>query len=380
MKKFIISVLCAAVFFIGLGTLVEKAGARFKTDEKALELVRKARVAIGGDSAIASVKSLRIVGQTSRTFKVEGVDRTESGETEIAIQLPNKLMKMVKIGHDDGTGSGEPEIRKHVEVVVVGDAKNARTMTVTADGNAPNGAEVRKIVIKKADGTTEELNGSEAGKNVIVRKIEGGNAVITVEDKDVSTTDNKQVIVRHAGGEGMAAHHDAMRQNEMLRLTLSLLMSSPEGLDVNYTFGGESDVDGTACNIVVAESAGSSFKIYLSKSTDLPVMMSYKGMKMPTIMKFRTKNEAKAGEEPKDVMVFTRKVEGPAIEMTEFNVKFSDFRSVGGVQLPYKWTQTAGGNADETFDVTTYEINPANIADKFQNQTVMVRVKKPTEK
>jgi hypothetical protein len=379
MKRFVFGVLGVAIFFIGLGTLVERAGARFKSDDKALELVRKARVAIGGDAAIASVKSLRIVGQTARTFKVEGVDRTEAGETEIAMQLPNKLMKMVKIGHNDGTGSGDPEIRKQVEVVVVGDAKNAKTMTVTADGDAPNRAEVRRIVIKKADGTTEELNGAEAGKNVTVRRVEGGNAVFTVEDKDVSNPDNKQVIIRHAGGEGMAAHHEAMRQNEMLRLTLSLLMSSPEGLDVNYTYGGESDVDGTSCNVVVAESAGSSFKIYLSKSTDLPVMMSYQGMKMPTMMKFRTTSDAKAGDEPKDVVVFTRKAEGQAVAMTEFDVKFSDYRSVGGVQLPYKWTQTAAGNADETFDVTTYEINPANIADKFQNQNVMVRVKKPTD-
>ena len=35
------------------------------------------------------------------------------------------------------------------------------------------------------------------------------------------------------------------------------------------------------------------------------------------------------------------------------------------------------GDAYETFDVTNYEINPANIAEKFQNQKVMVRMKKP---
>ena len=35
------------------------------------------------------------------------------------------------------------------------------------------------------------------------------------------------------------------------------------------------------------------------------------------------------------------------------------------------------GEVGETFDVTNYEINPANIAEKFQNHKVMVRTKKP---
>jgi len=33
--------------------------------------------------------------------------------------------------------------------------------------------------------------------------------------------------------------------------------------------------------------------------------------------------------------------------------------------------------ADEMFDVTSYEVNPANISEKFQNQKVMLRTKKP---
>ena len=65
------------------------------------------------------------------------------------------------------------------------------------------------------------------------------------------------------------------------------------------------------------------------------------------------------------------------MKKAEFTVKFSDYRTVNGVQLPFKWTQTVGGELDETFDVTNYEINPANIADKFKNQNVMVRMKKP---
>ena len=46
---------------------------------------------------------------------------------------------------------------------------------------------------------------------------------------------------------------------------------------------------------------------------------------------------------------------------------------VSGVQLPYRWTTSVGAQTTEVFDVTGYEINPANIAEKFQNPKVLVR-------
>src|SRR5437868_461569 len=102
MKRFFFSILFVSVFCIGLGALVDKAGANFKSDEKALALIQKARQAIGGDSAINGVQSIVIVGQTTRGFKIDGGDRTEKIDTEIAMQLPDKIMRMMKIGHDDG--------------------------------------------------------------------------------------------------------------------------------------------------------------------------------------------------------------------------------------------------------------------------------------
>ena len=44
---------------------------------------------------------------------------------------------------------------------------------------------------------------------------------------------------------------------------------------------------------------------------------------------------------------------------------------------------TAHHNAmktDETFDATSYEINPANIGEKFKDQKIMVRTAKPDSK
>jgi hypothetical protein len=65
-------------------------------------------------------------------------------------------------------------------------------------------------------------------------------------------------------------------------------------------------------------------------------------------------------------------------ENAEFQVRFSDYRSVNGVQMPYRWVTTIAGVTDETFDVTSIEVNPANIAERFQNDKVMVRTKAET--
>ena len=438
MKRFAITILTVAVFFVGLGALVDNVGAKFKSDEKALDLVRKARIAIGGDAAINAVQSMRIVGQTTRTVKVDGADRSEQGETEIALQLPDKLIKSVKIGHNDGNGVAEIRLDQRIDVVVTDEAKPGQTMKIVADGNS-DGAVARKIVIRKDDGTVQEITGDEAAKfitkedrpgmpagahtitlkknvdgtieqvgggenqTIILRKADGtgGNSTFSSKDGKTFNIDGHDVVMGRAiagGPTGFA------RDNELLRTTLSLLLTAPQGMDVSYTFGGESNVDGTDCNVVVAEFAGTSYKISLSKSSNLPVMLSYSAPKMPMMfartfkageepkggVMITTSDNAVAGEpifmarttapkdgDPKDNVMFARTIKLDGGPVAEYSVKFSDYRTVNGVQLPYKWTRSAGGSTDEVFDVTNYEINPANIAEKFNNQNVKMRLAKP---
>lgn len=334
MKKFIIMVLCVSTFFIGLGGLVDKAGAKFKSDERALEIIRLARIAIGGDANINNVRSLTITAKTTHNFEIDGVSKTEQGDLEINLQLPNKFSKMLKIGE----GNGGNIVKKDVKVIVM---KNGDEKTMPApdkDGNV-------KIFKKHGDKTVVEENNSGDGKKM------------TVEKK-----------MRVAGGE--------KRHNELFRTTFALLLTAPEGLDVNYTYAGEGDVDGNSCDIISAQTGGESFKLFLDKSTHLPRMLSYQSMK-PFMIKIK-KDEMNANPD-KEPKVFVRHGEAPKGEVAEFQVKFSDYRSAGNIQLPYKWTQTVGGNLDQNIDVVSYEINPANIAEKFSKseQKIMIRTEKP---
>ena len=361
MKRFFVSVLFAAVFFVGLGALVENVGAKFRSDEKALALINAARTAIGGDSAVAAVQSLRVTGRATRTFKIDGAERSDTGDTEIALQLPDKLMKMVKIGGPDGDG-GVQGVHKQVDVVVVGNTKDGNIGYGKGEGHGTVvGPEPgRKIVIKRDDGTTEELKGSE-GEQIIIRRNDKAGTPLSNEQRE------RHMRIEREEAE---SHHTAMRQNELFRLTLGLLLSTPDGKEANYTYGGEAEFEGIPCNIVVAEYAGSTMKLYLNRSSNLPVVMTYTGEQMP-MMRFEHKVPAPAGGE-KDVIFFKRTAEPAAAVQAQ--LRFADYRSVGGVQLPFRWT-TIAGDMREVFEVANYDVNPANIGDAFQNQKVMVRTK-----
>lgn len=366
MKKFILSILGVAVFFIGVGSLVDKAGAKFKSDEKALALIKQARLAIGGDASLAEVRSMIIKGASSRTFTIDGTTRTDTGETEIAMQMPDKFMKMVKMGNDDGGMPGQRMESKQLDVVVVRDGDQDK---IAAEGEAGG----KTFIMRKVDGPE---GGVEAGsvrvtgtgaRTIVVHKDDDGNAVWNTEEDDPVALAKKT-----------RAENIEMRQNELLRTTLGLLLTAPEGMDVSYTFAGEGDVDGATCNIINAEFGGTSVKLYLSKASSLPVMISYTGHRMPMVFTARTA-APKGGEPAKGDVFFTRKLDAPGEDTAEFQVRFSDYRGVNGVQLPHKWTTTVGGLQDEVFDVTSYEINPANIAAKFDHQDMKIRMRQPAD-
>ena len=80
--------------------------------------------------------------------KVNGAARNEQGETEIALQLPDKLSKMVKIGRHEGPGGDSLLSEKH------------------------------DVMIMRGEGHGEAMSGGPGVKKVIVTKTDDGNAEI----------------------------------------------------------------------------------------------------------------------------------------------------------------------------------------------------------
>lgn len=341
MKKFILTVLCTAIFFLGLGGLFERASAKFKSDEKALTLIRQAREAIGGDANINNVRSFSATGRISKTLNFEGTARVEQGDWELNLHLPNQLSRMMRLGKTDGSGERQERIEKNVVIIKKGEGADK----LLVQSEPAEGGEKKVFVIKKGEGEPTVLQGEAAN----------GERKKIIVDKDVRLFE---------GGAGK------FHQTEMFRTTLALLLTAPENTDVTYTYAGEAAVDGAACEIVEARSGDSAVKLFLDKSSHLPKMISFQAVK-PLVMRFRA-DETNPNADKQNVLIRT----SASTETAEFQIKFSDYRNADGVLMPHKWTQTVGGAADETIDVTAYEINPANIAEKFNKEPRKIFVKK----
>lgn len=368
MKKFAISVLTISLCFVGLGTLMEQVGAKLKSDEKALDIVRKARTAIGGEAALAEVRSLVITGRSVHTVRIGDQERSEPGESEIAIQFPNKLSQKVMIGKPEGAGA-RIVTEQNRDVVIVSKKGDGSPIELKSEGGEFTTADGKKLVIKERVGDNA-FSASGDARKIVVHRVEGGPSTEIVRMSGKEGGPEKFTIHARGGHPGVG-----MKQNELLRLSLALLLTAPEGMDVSYTFAGESDIDGTPVNIVNAEFGGSNYKLFIGKSNNLPVAMSYRGMPVPKVVKFTRGDAPASADAPSDYVVSTNKTDA-GHESMESLVKFSDYRSAGGVQLPYKWTTSVGGSVREVLDVTTFDINPANIAEKFADQKVFVRTKK----
>ena len=171
MKKFILSALSVSIFCVGLGAIAENTGARFKSDQKALDIIAKARQAIGGDAAIAEIRSMVIKGQTTHTLKLNGTERTEQAETEIVMEMPNRFSKMIKIGNAVGT-DGPKTVLENKDIIILrkGDGepielKGGEGTFTTSDG--------KTITVTRADGMVKEIETAD-GNKIIVRKGDGG--------------------------------------------------------------------------------------------------------------------------------------------------------------------------------------------------------------
>jgi hypothetical protein len=336
MKKFIISTLCVAIFFIGLGGLIQETGARFKSDDRALELIKQARQAIGGEEAIKSVRGLTIIGKATQISNINGAEQTKQGDLELNLQLPNKFSKMTRYNVQNGEVRDEKVLTKEIREVILNKSDDNVTLNRIESGSPDK----KVIRLKRVD---------ESGSGERIENLDGAKLKVFT---DVNTR---------------VGTADKFRQNELFRTTFALLLSAPEGQDVSYSYVGEDSVDGNSCDMVQAQTGESSFKLCLSKTSHLPLMISYRDAGTLTIRTNVRTNNDDANK--------TTVIDGKAanVEMPEIQIKFSDFRTVGSVQLPFTWTQTIGGKASQTVAITNYELNPANIAEKFKNRRVMIK-------
>lgn len=352
MRKLLAICLCS-MFVIGDAAIcsLQTAQARTSRDERAEAVLRQAREALGGSSVIDAVHNLLINGKVTHKIKMpDGQERSFDGNVEMALETSGKLHRNIKMGDE------------------ANDEAN-----LAAESN-------KKVFVRN---TTEVF---------VHRKLDGAAPEKT-----------HQRIAR--------SHTD-----ELSRLLFGLLLKTSPGLNAVYNYAGEGSVDGTSADIVEASSDnGSVVKLYIDKSSHLPLMMSYRANKP---VHFVIKRDgAAAGSIEKDVMVFRNALpegekiagDGPTkvfiskinengkvtetakageempriqLEEAEYQVRFSDYRSVNGLMLPHRIAQTINGAAGETMTIESYQVNAQNLSEKFKEtgRENFTFVRKPAQK
>ncbi|HEY8411270.1 MAG TPA: hypothetical protein VIK76_07705 [Pyrinomonadaceae bacterium] len=280
-----------------------------RADERAQEILKQAREAVGGEQRLQKLEALHINGQYRRVFG----ERQIAGDREISIALPNKYL--------------------------VEDSMN------------PGGLSTAMI-------NTHALNGDHAWSGTSG----GGGMVFRMGGPGGQQMSPEQ----------MEAMQRRIYQAEFARYVLAMTLAPPASLAVEYKYAGDSDVDGEPADVLdVSGPEQFSVRLFFDKKSHLPLLLSYRGPKPRMITMTRPPGSGprkpedlqKAREEAEKKM----QAEGPgAPEEVDFYIRLSDHKKVDGLMLPFKLTFLTESEVSEEFEISKYQLNPQFKADKFE--------------
>ena len=280
----------------------------YADDQRATEILKQAREAIGGEQRLQKLEALHINGQYRRVFG----DRQMGGDREISILLPNKYL--------------------------VEDSMN------------PGGLATAMINTRGLNGE-RAWSGSSGGGGMVFRMAGPGGAQPSPEQ--------------------MEAALRRIYQAEFTRYVLAMTLVPPASLALEYKYAGESDVDGEQADVVdVTGPDNFSVRLFFDKKNHLPLLLSYRGPK-PRVMTISRPAGGSAKQEDlkKSAAEAQKKLQAEAPvtpEEADFFIRLSDHKKVDGLMLPFKLTFLTDSEVSEEFEISKYQVNPQFKADKFE--------------
>jgi hypothetical protein len=284
----------------------------FADDARALEILKQARGAVGGEEQLHKIQSLNITGQYRRMIG----ERQLGGDRELSILLPNKYL--------------------------VEDSMN------------PGGLSTALISYRTLN-ADHAWNGQSGGGGAMIFRMGGPGGT-------QATPEQMEAALRH------------MLQVEMVRYLLAITLSAPESFAVDYKYAGESDVDDAKADVIdVTGPDKFAVRLFIDKSTHLPLLISYRGPKPRMVTMTRS---AGGGQmKPEDMKKAREEAEkrlaseAPGVpEEVDFYIRLSDHKKVNGLLLPHKFTFLTGEEVSEEFEISKYQMNPQFKSDKFEKR------------
>jgi hypothetical protein len=280
-------------------------------DDRAQEVLKQAREALGGEQRLQKIESLHVNGQYRRVFG----DRQMGGDREISIALPNKYL-----------------------------VEDAMTM---------GGLSTSLINTRGLNGEKAWSGSSGGGGGMIFRMGPG-------------TAGGQQPTP-----EQIEAMQRRVFQAEFTRYLLAMTLMPPASVAVEYKYAGESDVDGEQADVLdVTGPENFAVRLFFDKKSHLPLLLSYRGPKPRIVTMSRPAGGAPKAEDVNKAREEAQKKmqaeAGAAPEEVDFYIRLSDHKKVDGVMLPFKFTFLTESEVSEEFEISKYQVNAQFKADKFE--------------
>ncbi|MCU1266622.1 MAG: hypothetical protein JWM21_2940 [Acidobacteria bacterium] len=282
-------------------------------DQRAQEILKQARAAIGGEEILQTIQGLVLKGQYRRIMG----DRELSGDRDLSILLPDKYL---------------------------------------IEDSLSEGSLSTAIINTKGLNGQRAWNGSSGGG--------GGHMIIRMAGpggQQQATPEQMEAMFRRQYG------------MELTRYLLAILLTPPSSLGVEYVYAGESDVeDAHAEAIDVRGPDNFAVRLFFDKQTHMPLLLSYRGRKQRIMTSFARSTGANSEDAIKKAREEADKklaAEGAAKpEDVDFFIRLTDYKRVNGLLLPHKLTFLTETEVSEEFAVSKYQLNPHFKSDKFQKQ------------
>ncbi len=359
---------------IAVALISALAVAAFGQDAKAEQIIKQARAAIGDESKWKTLQSLSASGTARNT---RGEQQVES-ELQLDLLLPDKIMRSSnsQFGSNVNTLNGDQYWTDFVPAVGMGGGGFGGR---GGDGGGGGGG----VFINRGAGGPGGFGGPGGGPG-------GANSP-------------------------MATYMQQGQRRDMLLVMLGFLLSAPASAQVQYTYVGEAPgPEGSKLDALNAKNAnGLNVVLYLNQQTHQLVGIKYKVKQMRGFGGpgggrgpggqpgqpggqgggqaggQRGQGGAQPGQpgaqpggqggqpgQPRPEMTPEErdrriKEAADAFEKApevDFSWAFSDYKSVGGFNLPHVVTKSQAGAPNEEWTISKYKINPKLSADKFMKK------------
>jgi hypothetical protein len=268
--------------------------------EKANTLLTQARAKLGGEARLQEVRGLSVVAHSERLMR-EPQEHVLSGDVELHFLLPDKFLKESTTAPPGGMGG-----------VTMIEALNGEQEWNDVKSNGPG-----MMIFRRADETNE-----------------------------------------------LKASFLRERRAEMTRYLLSLLLTPPAGLAIEWSYAGKAeDSDGGRADVLDARGPdGFAARLFLDEESHLPLALSYQTKLM--VMISAPMSAVPAGKTrpapPSDLPP-----DLPEGKEVEAQIRFAEYQSVNGIMLPHRISYATGGEVDEVWEKIRYTVNPPLKPERF---------------